>query len=124
MRPKRHERRFPQASREGLVLNNVQMCARMSNIVRHDTYKKDPVRWSKISVHTGGQGHQYPIQRKRMREVHENAGPLEGEPGLVDPALRTCDLSAFLELCDFSRPPGFLPARIRKIFPEDKNEPP
>jgi hypothetical protein len=50
-----------------------------------------------------------------MREVHENAVPLEGEPGLVDPALCACYLSALLELCDLSRPPGFLPARIRKI---------
>ena len=48
-----------------------------------------------------------------MGEPNGKAASFEGQPGLINPALSAGDLSGFLQPRNFSRPPGFLPCRIR-----------
>ena len=48
-----------------------------------------------------------------MSEPNGKAASFEGDPGLIDPALRAGDLSGFLQPRNFSGLPGFLPCRIR-----------
>jgi hypothetical protein len=48
-------------------------------------------------------------------EPNEKAASFEGHPGLINPALGAGDLSSFLQPRNLSRPPGFLPCRIREI---------
>ena len=115
MRPERNESSIPQSPRVSRVLDDVQLRARVSEIIRHDPDKENAIRRSKVALHAAGEGHQHAIRWHRMSEMRRKAASFEGKPSLENPALRTCNLAAFLKPGDFSGPPGFLPVRIRKI---------
>ena len=115
MRPERNESSIPQPPCVSRVLDDVQLRARVSEIIRHDPDKENAIRRSKVALHAAGEGHQHAIRWHRMSETRRKAASFEGKPSLENPALRTCNLAAFLKPGDFSGPPGFLPVRIRKI---------
>ena len=114
--PVRHEDRARKPPGVRPVLHDVQMGCRMRQRIRDDIRKKDSPRRVPRIAEEPGERQQDSFRRDVRREIAPNAGGLERNPGLVDPALCAGDFSALLQIADRTRFPRCLVRATRQIF--------